>query len=181
MRVPVGRPWDHLGAPSATDLRKPQKKNFPWPCFWLHIWPMWLFFWWSVSACFLHLSLAMVLVPRAPVGLNFEGPLAQFCRHSEQMWKSVNYDSTRERTRKWSIGGLASQLVLSFVRACFHDLSFSGFLSQLWNIWRIWVSAWAPFLTNKCNKFEQCFSMSFLSNRRNQSGPEVRASVAHLR
>ena len=30
----------------------------------------------------------MVLVPKAPVGLNFEGFLEQFCGHSEQMWKS---------------------------------------------------------------------------------------------
>ena len=76
----------------------------------------------------------MVLVPKAPVGLNFEGPLEQLCRHSEQMWKSVNYDSTREGTRKSSFGGLVSHLVLSFVRACFHDLSFSGFVSQLCDI-----------------------------------------------
>ena len=39
----------------------------------------------------------------------------------------------------------------------------------------------APPLTYKCNKFEPCFSMTFLSKDRNQSGTVPRASVAHLR
>ena len=90
----------------------------------------------------------MVLVPKAPVGLNFEGPLEQFCRHSEQMWKSVNYDSTREVTRKSGFGGLAIQIVLSFSRACFLDMFFSGFVSHLCRICRIRVSILASFWTS---------------------------------
>ena len=145
-RVPGGGPWDHPGAPWAPDPKKHQKTHFVGSPCWPHVGTfLYLFGDWFFT-CFLSLSPSFFLAPKAPAGLNFEGLWMPFGTQSEQIWKSGNYDSVWEWTRKSSFGGSAFQLVLSFSCAGFRDLSFSWFVSWFCRICRICVSIWAPFL-----------------------------------
>ena len=105
--------WDHPGTPLAPDPEKPQKDHFSGYLFCVHFWHIVVLFWCLFFDVFCKPLFYQLFVPEAPTGLNFECLWTPFGTHSQQMWKSRNYDSVWEGTNKSSFGGLVFHLVSS--------------------------------------------------------------------